>query len=80
MVHIEAKTAALTILVPADAAAFIDDHGEMDTPSAEVDLARFPMLEEGQAYRSEHYETASKRVDIRLDHSVSSVKILREGP
>jgi uncharacterized membrane protein len=75
-VHIETKTAALTILVPADVAALIYDRGEMDTSSAEIDLLRFPMTEESQAYRSEHYESASKRVDIRLDHSMSSVKIL----
>ncbi|HEU0297420.1 MAG TPA: TMEM175 family protein [Anaerolineales bacterium] len=75
-VSIEAKTASLTILVPADVAAFIYDHGEMDTSSAAIDLARFPMTEEGHAYRSGHYETASKRLDIHLDHSGSSVKIL----
>jgi uncharacterized membrane protein len=75
-VHIEARMAALTILVPADVAASIDDHGERVTSSAAIDLLRFPMIEEGQAYRSEHYETASKRVDIRIDHSGSIVKIV----
>ena len=75
-VNIEARSASLTILVPADVAASIDNHGESDTSSAEIDLARFPMIEEGNEYRSEHYETASKRLDIRIDHSASSVKIV----
>jgi|RhiMetdeSRZDD1v2_1073273.scaffolds.fasta_scaffold147498_1 uncharacterized membrane protein len=75
-VNIEARTAPLTMLVPADVAAFIDDHGERDTSSVEIDLVRFPMIEERHAYRSEHYETASKRVDIRIDHSMSFVKII----
>ena len=75
-VNIEARSVSLTILVPADVAASIDDHGERDTSSAEIDLARFPMIEEGDKYRSEHYETALKRVDIRIDHSASSVKIV----
>jgi uncharacterized membrane protein len=74
-VNIEARSASLTLIVPADVAAFIDDRGERGTSSAEIDLARFPMVEEDHAYRSEHYETASKRVDIRIDHSASSVKI-----
>jgi uncharacterized membrane protein len=75
-VNIEARTAALTIFVPPEVAAFIDDHGERDTSSAGIDLLRFPMIEGGHGYRSEHYETASKRVDIHLDHSGSLVKIL----
>ena len=75
-VNVAAKTATLTILVPTDAAAFIDDHGERDSSIAEIDLLRFPMMEEGLAYRSEHYETASKRVEIRIDHSGSGVKIV----
>jgi uncharacterized membrane protein len=75
-VNIEARAAALTILVPTDVAAFIYDHNEKDTPSAEFDLLRFPMIEEGHTYRSEHYETASKRVDIRIDNSMSLVKIV----
>src|SRR6266508_1939151 len=75
-VNIEAKSASLTILVPGDVAAVIYDHGERDTSIAEIDLLRFPMIEESHEYRSEHYETASKRVDIRIDHSMSAVKIV----
>ena len=76
MVNIESRGASLTILVPADAAAFISDHGETDTSMVGIDLLRFPMIEEGRSYRSEHYETASKRVDIRIVHSGSAVKIV----
>ncbi len=75
-VNIEAKSASLTILVPGDVAAVIYDHGERDTSIAEIDLLRFPLIEESHEYRSEHYETASKRVDIRIDHSMSAVKIV----
>lgn len=75
-VNIESRTASLTILVPADVAAVIHDRGERDTSSAGIDLLRFPMIEEGNEYRSEHYETASKRVDIQLEHSMSSVKVI----
>jgi uncharacterized membrane protein len=75
-VNIEAKSALLTINVPEDVAAFIDFHSERDTSGVEIDLVRFPMIEGGHAYRSEDYETASKRVDIRIDHSASAIKII----
>jgi len=75
-VNIEARAASLTILVPGDVAAVIYDHGEMDTSSTEIDLARFPLIEESHEYRSEHYDSASKRVDIHIDHSKSVVKIV----
>ena len=75
-VNIAARTTSLTILVPGDVAAYIYDRGERNTSSAAIDLLRFPMVEEGYEFRSEHYETASKRVDIRIDHSGSLVKIV----
>ena len=75
-VNIEARAAALTILVPADVAAVIYDQGDGGASSAEIDLVRFPMIEAGHTYGSEQYETASKRVDIRIDHSTSSIKIV----
>ena len=75
-VNIEARAASLIILVPPYVAAFIYDHGERDTSSAEIDLARFPMIEKEQLYRSANYETATKRVDIRIDATHSSVKIV----
>jgi hypothetical protein len=73
-VNIEGRTASIMIRVPPDVAAYI--HGKRDTASDEIDLSRFPMIEGGHEYRSENYETASKRVDIRMDNSTSSVKIL----
>ena len=73
-VSIEARTASFSILVPPDVAVYI--HGKGYTVSDEIDLARFPMIEEGHEYRSEHYETASKRVDIRIDGTMSFVEII----
>ena len=73
-VNIESRAAAVEILVPQDVAATI--HSEGDKLGDQIDLARFPLIEAGQAYRSEHYETASKRMDIRVDNSMSAVKIV----
>jgi uncharacterized membrane protein len=75
-VNIEARAASLTILVPADAAAFISERGERGMSLAGIDPLRFPRIEEGDEYRSERYETASKRLDIRIDHSSSAIKIV----
>jgi uncharacterized membrane protein len=71
-VYIEAKMAMLIIDVPPDVAAYI--HGDRDP--VEIDLVRFPMIEKAGEYQSEKYATASKRVDIRIDNSMSSVKIV----
>ncbi len=73
-VNIEARMALFFIYVPPDVAAYI--HIERDMASDEIDLARFPMIEGRHEYRSKFYETASKRVDIRIDNSTSSVKIV----
>ncbi len=73
-VNIEAKTASLIIRIPSDVAASI--HNEIITTSVEVDLARFPMIEEGREYRSKRYKTASKSVDIRINGTMSSVEIV----
>jgi len=73
-VHIEAKTSYLTVRVPPDVAAYI--HGDRDPAADEIDLARFPMIKGGREYRSKRYKTASKRVDIRIDGTMSSVKIV----
>jgi hypothetical protein len=74
-VHIQARTAYVTVHVPPDVAAYI--HGDRDPVSDEIDLARFPVVKGVVAYRSEHYETTSKRVDIRMDNATSSVKIVQ---
>jgi hypothetical protein len=71
VVNIEAKMAMLIIDVPPDVAAYI----HVDRDPAQIDLVRFPMLEKAGEYQSEKYATASKRVDIRIDNSMSSVKI-----
>lgn len=73
-VNIEARAAAVEILVPQDVAVTI--HSEGDMVGDQIDLARFPLIEGGQEYRSAHYETASKRLDIRIDNSTSAVKIV----
>jgi hypothetical protein len=72
--YIEVKTAYLTVHVPPDVAAYI--HGDRDPAAVEIDLARFPMINGKHEYRSKRYKTASKRVDIRIDGTMSSVKIL----
>jgi uncharacterized membrane protein len=73
-VHIESKTAYLTVHVPPDVAAYI--HGDRDPAADEIDLDRFPMIEEGREYRSKRYKRAKKRVDIRIDGTMSSVKVV----
>ena len=73
-VHIEARTSYVTVRVPPDVAAYI--HGDRDPAADEIDLARFPIIKGGREYRSKRYKTASKRVDIRIDGTMSSVQIL----
>jgi hypothetical protein len=73
-VNIEANTAVLTLHVPPDTAASI--HLGIVTSKVDVDLARFPMIEEGGEYRSKRYNAASKRVDIRIGGTMSSVRIV----
>ena len=73
-VNIESRSAAVEILVPPDVAVTI--HSEGDMVGDQIDLARFPLIEGGQEYRSEHYETALKRVDIHIDNSSSAIKIV----
>jgi uncharacterized membrane protein len=73
-VHIESKTAMLIIYVPADVAAYI--HGDRDSALDQINLVRFPMIEKAGEYQSENYETASKRVDIRIDGATVAVKIV----
>ena len=73
-VNIEAKTSMLILHIPEDTAASI--HNEIVMAELEVDLARFPMIEEGREYISKRYKTASKRVDIRIGGTMNSVKIV----
>jgi uncharacterized membrane protein len=76
LVHVEANTAKLLILVPPNVAAHIHFPPSETFTSTEIDLARFPMIEEGREYRSKGYKTASKRVEIRIDGRMSSVQIV----
>jgi uncharacterized membrane protein len=76
LVHIEADTSRLVILVPPAVAAHIHLPPEAAMLAAQIDPARFPMIEEGREYRSKRYRTASKRVDIRITGRMSSVEIV----
>lgn len=76
LVHIEADTAKLVILVPPKVAAHIHIPPSEAFVIPTIDLARFSMIEEGREYRSKRYKTASKRVDIRIDGRMSSVEIV----
>jgi uncharacterized membrane protein len=73
-VNIDAITAKLMIRVPADVAASI--HNEIVTGTVEGNLDRYLMLESGRHYQSADYETAAKRVDIRIGGDNSFVEIV----
>jgi uncharacterized membrane protein len=73
-VNIDAITAKLMIRVPADVSASI--HNEMVMGTVEGDLARFLTLEKERHYQTENYETATKRVDIRIGGNISSVEFV----
>ncbi len=62
------------IHVPADVAATIQN--EIVVGTVEGNLARFPMLESEQHYQSANYETAAKRVDIRIGGDKSFVEFV----
>jgi uncharacterized membrane protein len=72
--NIDAITAKLIIHVPPDVAASI--HNEFVTGAVDGDLARFVMMEPERYYQSANYETAKKRVNIRIGGDKSSVEIV----
>jgi predicted membrane protein len=74
IVNIESITAKLMIRLPAGVAASI--HNEMGIGTVEGDLARFLMLEKERHYQSANYETATKRVQLRIGGTTSSVQIV----
>jgi uncharacterized membrane protein len=74
IVNIESITAKLMIRLPAGVAASI--HNEMGIGTVEGDLARFLMLEKERHYQSANYETATKRVELRIGGTTSSVQIV----
>ena len=76
IVNVGGSTSFLTIRVPPSVAAFI--HTSKADTSVEIDINRFPIKEQGLAYRSINYETAANRVDIRLDIALSTAEIVSE--
>jgi len=73
-VHVEAADTSVAIHVPVGVAAHIQVFKGQG--SLEVDLTRFPVVEDGQEYRSSDYDTATNRVAIHLELGRSSVKII----
>jgi predicted membrane protein len=73
-VNIEAITAKLMIRLPPDVAARI--HNEIVMGMIQGDLARFLMTEQEHHYQSANYETATKRVDIRIGGDQTSVEFV----
>jgi uncharacterized membrane protein len=73
-VNIDAITARLIIHVPLDMAVSI--HNEIVRGMVEGDLTRFPIMETERHYQSPNYETATKRVDIRIGGDQSSVEFV----
>lgn len=71
--RIEAASASLVIRVPPGVAARIETAKAM--ASAEIDIARFPVVQDGHEYRSADYDTAVNRVDLAIDVAVGSVKV-----
>jgi uncharacterized membrane protein len=69
-----ATQASLIFRVPPDVAATI----QIETVPArvELDLDRFPMIDNDLHYRSADYETATKRVNIRINGTEISVGII----
>ena len=76
VVQIEADTAKLTIRIPPTVAAHIHLPPSEAYVVPTIDLARFPMSEEGREFRSKRYKTASKRVDIRIEGRMSPLEIV----
>ena len=73
-VNVGGSTSFLTIRVPPDVAAFI--HTSKADTITQIDINRFPIIEQGLGYRSINYETAANRVDIRLDVALSTAEIV----
>jgi uncharacterized membrane protein len=74
VVNVEAGAASLIIRVPTQVAARI--RADKTFAGAEINVSRFPIVDDGHEYRSLNFETAANRVDIRLSLAVGSVKII----
>jgi hypothetical protein len=68
---IEAGAASVTVRVPTGVAARIRTEGGL--ASINVDRNRFPR--EGRVYRSSDYDTASNKVDLRIEAGVGSINV-----
>lgn len=71
--RIQAITARLPICVLSDGAAAI--HMLIDTVQVEIAPARFGVIPAGRIYGSAGYDTAPKRVDLRIGGTQSIVRI-----
>lgn len=63
--------ASITIRVPSEVAARIEWEGGLS--SLDVDTNRFP--QSGKVYQSPNYDSASNRLDLRLEMGVGSVQV-----
>lgn len=72
-VNIQLSAPSLIIRIPAEVAAHIRSGRALT--AAEIDLTRFPMMEQEGEYRSAGYETAENRVEIHLEVAGRSVLI-----
>jgi hypothetical protein len=72
-VNIQLSAPSLIIRIPAGVAAHIRSGRALTT--AEIDLTRFPMMEQEGEYRSAGYETAENRVEMHLEVAGRTVLI-----
>lgn len=70
-VKITSALSSSDVIIPAGAAA----HITIDQPLSgmELDTNRFPAVREGHEYRSPDYDTATNRIDIQVELTLSSV-------
>jgi uncharacterized membrane protein len=73
-VHIQAGTPSVVVHVPTGVAARI--HVFKGLGDFDIDLTRFPLVEDGKTYCSSDYDTATNRVNIHLELGLSSVRII----
>ena len=73
VVHVEAGTGSLAIHIPTGVAARINAYTIQ--ASLEVDVIRFPVMEEPGAYCSRDYEGATNRADIDVKMGVGTISI-----
>jgi uncharacterized membrane protein len=72
--QIQASSSSLVIQIPTETAARI--HATNSISNLEVDPKRFSRIEDGKAYVTSNYETASNRIEIHLEQTLSFVKFI----